>query len=421
MKAVCLCKSSLPVQNQRGENVKREELKPYDPPAPFPQRLMKPLEDPNFKKFVNLFKQLHINIPLAEALEKMPTYAKFLKELLTKKRKWTDLEKVTLTPECSVVIQNKFPEKREDLGSFTIPCIVGETEFTKSLCDLGAGINLMPYSVYKKLGLQDVIKPTRITLQLVDRSVKVPKGVVEHVLVKVGKFIFPADFVILEMEEDREVPLILGKPFLATGGALIDVQKGELTFRVCGKEVKFNVYHASKYPNDSSDVFAVDVIESSTDAILNNDYDANSKFDDSDNELDELIVSKRAQMLEALPMQVEGDEKAGFPKTMVPSRVQPPELELKPVPGHLKYRYLGKDFNLLVIIPSSLTLKQEEYLLEALQYHLRLTKGSNMQAKKVIPNFRTPGPAEVTHMLDGGYAFYHCLGGYAGYLSIPIG
>ncbi|CAL1369945.1 unnamed protein product [Linum trigynum] len=217
------------------EKLKNEEVKPYEPPAPFPQRLMKPMEDPNFKKFVNLFKQLHINIPLAEALEQMPTYAKFLRELLTKKRKWADLEKVTLTSECSAVIQNKLPEKRDDPGSFTILCIIGGTEFDKSLCDLGAGINLMPYSVYKKLGLGDVLKPTRITLQLADRSVKIPKGVVENVLVKVGKFILPTDFVILEMEEDRGVPLILGRPFLATGDALIDVWRGKLTFRV-GKE-----------------------------------------------------------------------------------------------------------------------------------------------------------------------------------------
>ncbi|CAL1378087.1 unnamed protein product [Linum trigynum] len=136
------------------QKFKNAEVKPYEPPAPFPQRLMKPLEDPNFKKFVNLFKQLHINIPLAEALEQMPTYAKFLRELLTKKRKWADVEKVTLTSECSVVIQNKLPEKRDDPGSFTIPCVIGGIEFDKSLSDLGAGINLMPYSVYKKLGLE---------------------------------------------------------------------------------------------------------------------------------------------------------------------------------------------------------------------------------------------------------------------------
>ncbi|CAL1361107.1 unnamed protein product [Linum trigynum] len=338
------------------------------------------MEDPNFKKFVNIFKQLQINIPLAEALEQMPTYAKFLRELLTKKRKWADLEKVTLTSECSDVIQNKLPEKRDDPGSFTIPCVIGGTEFNKSLCDLGAGINLMPYSVYKKLGLGDVLKPTRITLQLADRSVKIPKGVVENVLVKVGKFILPTDFVILEMEDDRGVPLILGRPFLATGDALIDVGRGKLTFRVGKEEEIFNVFQV----DHNHDEFESEARERKNP----------SSCDSGPSEELSPIIS--AQILKSKQGQ-------------------------KSLPGHLKYRYLGKDFNIPVIIPSSLTLKQEEYLLEALQYHLRLTKGSNMSAKKVIPNFCTPGPAEVTHMLDGGYAFYHCSGGYAGYLSIPIG
>ncbi|CAL1382306.1 unnamed protein product [Linum trigynum] len=365
------------------EKLKKEEVKSYEPPAPFPQRLMKPMEDPNFKKFVNIFKQIHINIPLAEALEQMPTYAKFLRELLTKKRKWADLEKVTLTSECNDVIQNKLPEKRDDPGSFTIPCVIGGTEFDKSLCDLGAGINLMPYSVYKKLGLGDVLKPTRVTLQLADRSVKIPKGVVENVLVKVGKFILLTYFVILEMEEDRGVPLILGRPFLATGDALINVGRGKLTFRVGKEEEIFNVFQVH-HNHDAFDDF-----ESGSRERKNS-----SSYDSGPSE--ELSPILSAQILKSKQGQ-------------------------KSLPGHLKYRYLGKDFNLHVIIPSSLTLKQEEYLLEALQYHLRLTKGSNMPAKKVIPNFRTPGPAEVTHMLDGGYAFYHCSGGYSGYLSIPIG
>ncbi|CAL1358059.1 unnamed protein product [Linum trigynum] len=363
--------------------MKNEEVKPYEPPAPFPQRLMKPMEDPNFKKFVNIFKQLHINIPLAEALEQMPTYAKFLKELLTKKRKWADLEKVTLTSKCSAVIQNKLPEKRDDPGSFTIPCVIGGREFDKSLCDLGAGINLMPYSVYKKLGLGDVLKPTRITLQLAYRSVKIPKGVVENVLVKVGKFILPTDFVILDMEEDRGVPLILGRPLLATGDALIDVGRGKLTFRVGKEEEIFNVFQVV-HNHDAFDDFESGARE------------RKNSFSWDSGQPEELSHVLSAQILKSKQGQ-------------------------KSLPDHLKYRYLGKYFNLHVIIPSSLTLKQEEYLLEALQYHLRLTKGSNMQAKKVIPNFRTPGPAEVTHMLDGGYAFYHCSGGYSGYLSIPIG
>ncbi|CAL1394913.1 unnamed protein product [Linum trigynum] len=367
---------------QKVEKLRKEEVKPYEPPTPFPQRLMKPMEDPNFKKFVNIFKQLHINIPLAEALEQMPTYAKFLRELLTKKCKWADLEKVTLTSECSAVIQNKLPEKRDDPGSFTIPCAIRGREFGKSLCDLGAGINLMPYSVYKKMGLGDVLKPTRITLQLADRSVKIPKGVVENVLVKVGKFILPTDFVILEMEEDQGVPLILGRPFLATGDALIDVGRGKLTFRVGKEEEIFNVFQVD-HNHDAFD-----------------DFESGARERENSSSCDSGPPKELSHVLAAESLKSKQGQKS--------------------LPGYLEYRYLGKDFNLPVIIPSSLTSKQEEYLLEALQYHLRLTKGSNMPAKKVIPNFRTPGPAEVTHMLDGGYAFYHCSGGYSGYLSMNV-
>ncbi|XP_052171578.1 uncharacterized protein LOC127787558 [Diospyros lotus] len=152
-----------------------------------------------------------------------------------------------LTEECSAIIQNKMPQKLKDPGSFTIPCIIGNCEFNKALCDLGASINLMPYSLFKKLGLGE-IKHTFVSLQLADRSIKHPIGMIEDVLVKVAKFIFPVDFIVLEMEEDREIPLILGSlpvdfivlemeedreiplilgsPFLATGRALIDLEQG---------------------------------------------------------------------------------------------------------------------------------------------------------------------------------------------------
>ncbi|XP_075485336.1 uncharacterized protein LOC142525052 [Primulina tabacum] len=129
----------------------------------------------------------------------------------------------------------------------------------KALCDLGASINLMPYSCFEKLGIGEV-KPTTISLQLADRSIKYPRGVIEDVLVKVDKFIFPVDFVVLDMEEDREIPLILGRPFLATGRALIVVQKGELVLRLNDKKVTFNVFRSMKYPG-SSDCYRIDAIE----------------------------------------------------------------------------------------------------------------------------------------------------------------
>ena len=142
----------------------------------------------------------------------MPNYAKFLKEILSKKRKITEEGIMNLTATCSVVNQQKLPAKMKDPGSFTIPCSIGKYEFKKALCDSGASINLMPLSMVQRLSLGE-LTPTEITSQMVDRSMAQPEGVLEDVLVKVGKFIFPVDFVIMKMEEDTEVPLLLGRPF----------------------------------------------------------------------------------------------------------------------------------------------------------------------------------------------------------------
>ena len=181
----------------------------YNPPIPFPQRLKKKNVDDQFSKFLSIFKQLHINIPLIEALEQMPKYAKFLKDIISKMRKLEEHETVMLTEESSAILQKKLLPKLKDTGSFTIPCTIGKSYFDRALCDLGASINLMPLFVFRKLGLGEV-KPTTISLQLADRSIKYPRGVIEDVLVKVDKFIFPADFIVLDMDEDEEIPLILG-------------------------------------------------------------------------------------------------------------------------------------------------------------------------------------------------------------------
>ena len=136
----------------------------------------------------------------------------------------------------------------KDPGSFTIPCSIGKYEFKKALCDSGASINLMPLSVVQRLSLGE-LTPTAITLKIADRSMAQPEGVLEDVLVKVGKFIFLVDFVVMKMEEDAQVPLLLGRPFLATGAALIDVQRGELTLRVGNEAVHFNLNRSFKHPD----------------------------------------------------------------------------------------------------------------------------------------------------------------------------
>ena len=236
-----------PAVEKEVEEVAPKTATPPQPKVPYPQRLKQGKLEKQFAKFLDVFKKLHINIPFAEALENMPSYAKFLKEILSKKRKLEEFETVALTEECSAVIQRKLPPKLKDPGSFTVPCAFGDTVFEKALCDLGASINLMPLSIYKRLELGEV-KPTTITLQMADRTIKHPRGVVEDVLIKVGKFIFPVDFVVLDMAEDHNIPIILGRPFLATGRALIDVQKGELKLRVQGEEETFKVFKATRHP-----------------------------------------------------------------------------------------------------------------------------------------------------------------------------
>ena len=228
----------------------KAHVEPYKPKIPFPQRLKSNKSDPHFARFLELLKQLKINVPFVEAIAQMPKYAKFLKEILGKKQKLAEFETVALSEECSAIVLKKLPPKLKDPGSFTIPCTIGESYFERALCDLGASINLMPLSVFRRLGMQEP-KPTTISLQLADRSITYPRGIVEDVLVKVDKFIFPADFIVLDMEEDENMPIILGRPFLATGRALIDVQQGKLTLRLDDEEVVFKVFNSLKLPSTS--------------------------------------------------------------------------------------------------------------------------------------------------------------------------
>ena len=183
------------------EEKQKKKAQAYTPAVPFPQRLQKARREEQFSKFLDIFKKIEINIPFVEAINQMPNYAKFLKEILSKERKIAEEGIVNLTAICNAVIQQKLPEKMKDPGSFTIPCFIGKYEFKKALCDSGANINLMPLSVVQRLSLGE-LTPTTITLQMADRSMAQTEGVLEDVLVKVGKFIFPVDFVIMKMEED---------------------------------------------------------------------------------------------------------------------------------------------------------------------------------------------------------------------------
>ncbi|XP_015933129.1 uncharacterized protein LOC107459410 [Arachis duranensis] len=152
------------------------------------------------------------------------------------------------------------PPKLKDPGSFIISCTISNMTLEKALCDLGASINLMPLSLMKKLAIEKV-QPTRMSLQMADRSLKIPNGVVENLLVKVGEFIFPADFVILDMEEEGHNSIILGIPFLATTRAIIDVEKGEMILRVHEEQMIINVFKAMQYPPEKAQHMRVEMIE----------------------------------------------------------------------------------------------------------------------------------------------------------------
>ncbi|XP_057734328.1 uncharacterized protein LOC130949695 [Arachis stenosperma] len=303
---------SIPMPHQE-----EEALKPCFSKAPYPQQLQlkKRGEDNQFSRFLEIFKKLQINIPFAEAIEQMPLYTKFLKELMTKKRSWKNNETVVLTEECSTIIQHKLPQKLKDPGSFQIPCIIGEITVEKALCDLGASINLMSLAMMKKMKIEEA-KPTRIALQLADRSFRLPYGIVEDLLVKVGDFIFPADFVVLDMEEGAKTSIILGRPFLATAGAIIDVQKGELVLRLHEEKMTFNVFKAMRYPHNSlGECMRLDSVEALIQETLEEELEASTE--------EELAASEEAAAAEIHVQGMLEEKEEGK---------EVPKLELKALP-----------------------------------------------------------------------------------------
>ncbi len=230
----------------------------YKPPLPFPQRYAKAKFDAKFGKFFNMLKQLNVNVPFLDALSQMPLYAKFLKEILSKKRKIDEIEEVALTEECSSVVLNKLTPKLKDPGSFSIPCGLGSLTVDRALCDVGSSVSLMPYSLYERLNLGE-LRPTTMSLQMADRSIKYPKGILEDFPLKVGDCYVPIDFVILDMPEDSRTQIILGRPFLATVGCVIDVQCGKMKFRIGEHELEFDLFR-DVLPRGVSPCFGVDVL-----------------------------------------------------------------------------------------------------------------------------------------------------------------
>ncbi|GKD54298.1 reverse transcriptase domain-containing protein [Tanacetum coccineum] len=248
--------------DQIGEPVVASKTKPT---LPYPSRAnkekLREKDDLLASKFMEIFRNLHFELSFADALIHMPKFAPMFRKLLNDKDKIIELTKTPVNENCSAVILKKFPEKLGDPGRFLIPCDFPEMNECLALADLGASINLMPLSIWKELNLPALTK-TRMILELADRTISTPTGIAEDVFVKVGTFFFPADFVVVDYVADPRVPLILGRPFLRTARALIDVHGEQMTLRHDDQSVTFKVGDTKTFSyNIIESVNRVDVID----------------------------------------------------------------------------------------------------------------------------------------------------------------
>ncbi|CAH9104921.1 unnamed protein product [Cuscuta epithymum] len=367
---------------QKEDSQKKKESK-KTPPLPFPTRVKKSNDNTNLIRFMEHLKQLHINMPFMEALTEMPSYAKFMKDLLTKKRRWEEPEVVDLNAECSAVVLKTMPPKLKDPGSFLVPCSIGNFKFNNALADLGASINLMPSSVVMKLGLGE-LKPTRMCLQLADRSVKYPKGILEDVLVRVEKFIFPVDFVVMDMEEDRETPLILGRPFLATARALVDVADGTLSLRVGDDVCTFKLSEVTSKTSDPTESCNyLDMFESVEGYLFGGDSDITPP--DSDiHYMGDVVAENEEEMTVDCEQVIKDDV---FSKLLTEFKEQPTDKvtpELKPLPSHLEYAFLDTEGQHPVIISAQLESGQKEKLVTFMRCMIAIFKKFIGDFKEVL-------------------------------------
>jgi hypothetical protein len=239
--------------------------------APYLERLKAPKKNAHFVEILEVFKQIQINIPFLDAIQQVPSYAKFLKDLVTIKRKTNVPKKAYLIEQVSSILQCKLPIKYKDPRYPTISCMIGVSQINRALLDLGASVNLLPYLVYLQFGLGE-LKPTTVTLQLVDRSMKRPRGIIEDVLIKVDKFYFPVDFIVIDMELVHDVvnqiPLILGLPFLATSNALINCRTRVKKISFGNMTVELNIFNINNQPLEYNEAHPVCLIKEITDEIV---------------------------------------------------------------------------------------------------------------------------------------------------------
>ncbi|XP_027351173.1 uncharacterized protein LOC113862282 [Abrus precatorius] len=309
----------------------------------------------------------------------------------------------------SAIIQPSIPPKCKDSGTFTIPCIIGNKEISQAMLDLGASINVMPKSIYQSLCIGE-LKSTGVVIQLANRSTTHLEGVLEDVLVRVNELIFPADFYVLDMEDDfhaNQPTLILGRPFLKTAKTKIDMHSGTLSMEFGDSKVHFNMFEAMRYPPEEHSIFHIDIIDSLVDNVhehLLDDFPEiigfKNEFQCSDcdgihqncavcAEIDVCLHDSNFEnsvSISAVPVPVPTISASIFSKNSItgaeikpseatqklaPSILEPPSLELKPLPENLKYAFLAPNEKLPVIIAKDLLPEQEEKLLNILKQNMK--------------------------------------------------
>nr|GFA36691.1 reverse transcriptase domain-containing protein [Tanacetum cinerariifolium] len=437
-------------------------LRPNQRPSiPYPSRLqdqkLRVKARDQREKFFQIFKYLNFNISFADALILTPKICPSIKSLLTNKDKLCELARTPLNEHCSAVLLKKFPEKLEDPDKFLIPCDFPRKAECLALADLDASINLMPLSMWNKLSFPD-LSPTCMTLELADHSISRPIGVAEDVFVNVGTFHFPADFVVVDFDADPRVPLILGRSFLKTERALIDVFEGELTLLVGKEAITFNLDQTSRYSANYSDMTAkrIDVIDmaceeysqevlSFFDVIVSGNptpyYDpivsttsltltpfGNSNFlleevdaffaledDPTLPEIDQSYLDSQGDILlleaflnddPSLPPPNQGNYlpevrkelKICEAKSGKSSIDEPLEVEHKDLPPHLEYAFLEGDDKLPVIIAKDLSVEEKTALITDLEPTVQHQRRVNPKIHHVIKQ-------EVLKLLDAGLIY----------------
>ncbi|KAJ0586747.1 putative nucleotidyltransferase, Ribonuclease H [Helianthus annuus] len=348
---------------------------------PFPQALVEPgtkstKRGPQQEEMWEVFKQVKINIPLLDAIKQVPAYARYLKDMCTQKRQNKFPKKIDLTENVSVVLSGAIPPKLRDPGAPLIPIQVGDFKMSRALLDLGASVSILPGSLYDQYDFGP-LQRADTTVVLADLTLKLPRGIVCDVIVKVEDFYYPVDFLVLDyvsIDKTKQPNVILGRPFLATANALIDCRNGTVDMTFGNRKVQLNVFSRASDSLVSDECFMADIIDechphengvNTTETCVICDRkqaELSECLNEAEKELEVMAIKDGrptwTHQVESLPEHIDTHLK--------PSLESPPQVELKELPKHLKYAFVGDNDTLPVIIAANLTKAQEKALMRVL-------------------------------------------------------